>query len=163
MHVVSSTGQSMAVMKCVIFLRERKSLCFKQMHSNLNRKVWMRIKTNQTLLWTNTIEWDSGKEISSARLDFNKLLSTDWGWMLDGSVSRFHLDSDLFVTKMTSLSPTSLAQTHSEKKIALLIFPVHAHKNNLIRLCKVLSTINVERRASKIGKECSGQSWCRVC
>ena len=69
-----------------------------------------------------------------------------------GSVSRFHLDSDLFVTKMTSLSPTSLAQTHSEKKIALLIFSVHAHKNNLIRLCKVLSTINVERRASKIGK-----------
>ena len=48
MHLVSSAGRSMTVMKCVIFLKERKSLCFKQMHSNLNRKVWMRIKTNQT-------------------------------------------------------------------------------------------------------------------
>ena len=75
-----------------------------------------------------------------------------------GSVSRFHLDSDLFVTKMTSLSPTSLAHTHSEKEILLLIFSVHAHNKNRILLFKVLFIINVERRASKIGKECSGQS-----
>lgn len=62
-----------------------------------------------------------------------------------------HLDSDLFVTKMTSLSPTSLAQEHSrEKKIlsnlVIIFFLSDRIEDNLGFL---LFIHNKQRRSSR--------------
>ena len=108
----------------VSFWRRETVCVFTKCTAISTEKFEWESKLIKHLLWTNTIEWDSGKEnpqLGWILMSFSSPSRLAAGW-LSLQISP-HLDSDLFVTKMTSLSPTSLAQEHSRKeKILILLY-----------------------------------------